>query len=115
MIGASNLTVPSADWSTEEQMRSNIELLNKAAPILAKEGIRLGYHNHSREFYKTSYGKIVFDEIIARTSIDLEVDTFWLYNAGIDPVPYLEEHKDRIRLIHLKDPTGEYRSAPFSS
>ena len=40
---------------------------------------------------------------MARTSIDMEIDTFWLFNAGIDPVPYLEAHKDRIKVIHLKD------------
>ena len=43
------------------------------------------------------------DELIARTDIAIQIDTFWLFNAGIDPVPYLEAHKDRIRVIHLKD------------
>lgn len=102
-IGAKYLTVPGAKWSSEEDMRANIDAFNYADPILRSEGIILGYHNHSSEFYTTPYGKKVFDEIIARTDILLEVDTFWLYNAGIDPVPYLDLHKDRIKLIHLKD------------
>jgi sugar phosphate isomerase/epimerase len=84
-------------------MEENIAALNKAQKKLAAAGITLGYHNHSGEFYETPYGKIVEDELLARTDIAIQIDTFWLFNAGIDPVPYLEAHKDRIRVIHLKD------------
>ena len=103
VIGCTNLIVPSAKWKTEEQMEENIAALNAAQKKLAAAGITLGYHNHSGEFYETPYGKIVEDELIARTDIAIQIDTFWLFNAGIDPVPYLEAHKDRIRVIHLKD------------
>ena len=103
VIGCTNLIVPSASWRTEERFEENIAALNAAQKALEKEGITLGYHNHSGEFYETPYGKIVEDEILARTSVAIEIDTFWLFNAGIDPVPYLEAHKDRIRVIHLKD------------
>ena len=102
-IGCTNLIVPSARWSTPEEMEYYIALFNYAQKKLAAEGISLGYHNHSGEFYPTPYGKIVEDEIMARTNVDIEIDTFWLFNAGIDPVPYLEAHKDRIKVIHLKD------------
>jgi sugar phosphate isomerase/epimerase len=103
VIGCKNLIVPSAKWKTEEQMEENIAALNKAQKKLAAAGITLGYHNHSGEFYETPYGKIVEDELLARTDIAIQIDTFWLFNAGIDPVTYLEAHKDRIRVIHLKD------------
>lgn len=103
VIGCKNLIVPSAKWKTEEQMEENIAALNAAQKKLAAAGITLGYHNHSGEFYETPYGKVVEDELIARTDIAIQIDTFWLFNAGIDPVPYLEAHKDRIRVIHLKD------------
>ena len=102
-IGCKNIIVPSAKWGTEEEMEANIAALDKAQKKLAEDGISLGYHNHSGEFYETPYGKIVEDELYDRTSVSLEIDTFWLFNAGIDPVPYLEAHKDRIRVIHLKD------------
>lgn len=102
-IGCKSLIVPGADWSTEEKMNENIDLLNRAQKKLAAAGIRLGYHNHSREFFETSYGKIVENEVIARTNVDLEIDTFWAFNAGKDPVALLESLKDRIHVIHLKD------------
>lgn len=102
-IGCKNLIVPAADWSSQEKMDANIALLNEAQKKLAAAGIALGYHNHSREFFPTSYGKIIEDEVIARTSVELEIDTFWAFNAGLDVISYLDAHKDRIRVIHLKD------------
>jgi len=102
-IGCTNLIVPGAVYGTSEELEYTIALLNYAEKRLAKEGIALGYHNHSKELYKAPHGKVVEDEIWNRTNAELEIDTFWLFNAGIDPVPYLEAHKDRIKVIHLKD------------
>ncbi len=102
-IGCKNIIVPGAKWETEEQMSDNINNLNWAQKRLEREGLTLSYHNHSHEFYTTPYGKVVEDEIIARTSLTLEIDTFWVFNAGLDPVAYCEGLKDRIRVIHLKD------------
>lgn len=102
-IGCTDLIVPGARYSTPEELEYTIALLNYAEKKLAAEGITLGYHNHSKEFYKTSYGKVVEEELLARTSVHVEIDTFWLFNAGIDPVPFLEAHKDRIHVIHVKD------------
>ena len=103
IIGADRLIVPIASWETEELMEENIAAMNEADRKLRQAGIRLGYHNHSFEFFTTPYGKIVEDEIFNRTDIEMQIDTFWLFNSGIDPVPYLEAHKDRIGVIHLKD------------
>ena len=102
-IGCTNLIVPGAVYGTSEELEYTVALFNYAEKRLAKEGITLGYHNHSKEFYKGPHGKVVEEEFINRTGVELEIDTFWLFNAGIDPVPYLEAHKDRIRVIHLKD------------
>lgn len=102
-IGCKNLIVPGMDWSTEEKMDANIALLNEASKKLAENGITLGYHNHSGEFFETEYGKVIEDEIIKRTDVELEIDTFWAFNAGLDPVAYCESLKNRIRVVHLKD------------
>lgn len=102
-IGCNNLIIPGLDWSTEEKFNENIALINRAQKKLAENGIALGYHNHSGEFFVNNYGKVIENEIISRTSVELEIDTFWAYNAGLDPVVYCEKIKDRIRVIHLKD------------
>lgn len=102
-LGCTSLIIPGMDWSTQEKHEDNIAFINKVQKKLADNGIVLGYHNHSREFLLTPYGKIIEDEIISRTNAELEIDTWWAYNAGIDPVAYCEKRKHRIRAIHLKD------------
>ena len=104
-IGCKNLIVPGADWSTEEKMNENIAALNAAQKKLAAAGIRLGYHNHSGEFFPSAYGKVIEEEVIKNTEIELEIDTFWAYNAKQNVVELLERLKDRITVVHLKDGT----------
>lgn len=102
-IGCDMLIVPGCDWTTPQKAKDTIDTLNFANKKLAENGITLGYHNHSREFFPTDDGIVFEDEVIAKTDVSLEIDTFWLFNAGIDVISYLEEHKDRIRVIHIKD------------
>ena len=106
-IGCDNLIVPSAKWRPEDVLEANLALLNEAQKKLAAAGIALGYHNHSKEFFPNPCGKVMEEELLARTTVELEVDTFWAFNAGLDPVEFLEAHKDRIRVIHLKDGTKD--------
>lgn len=103
IIGCDNLIVPGCDWSTPEKADGVISALKFANEKLKENGIRLGYHNHSREFLPTADGIVFEDKVIAETDIELEIDTFWLFNAGIDVISYLEAHKDRIKVVHLKD------------
>lgn len=103
IIGCENLIVPACDWSTPEKSKAVIDALNAAQKKLAENGIRLGYHNHSKEFFPTADGIVFEDEIINKTDVELEIDTFWLFNTGLDVIEFLEAHKDRIRVVHLKD------------
>lgn len=102
-IGCERLIVPGCDWTSAEKCEKVLEALNFAEKELKKHGIRLGYHNHSREFFPTEDGIVFEDEIIKKTEVALELDTFWLFNAGIEVIEYLEKYKNRIFCIHLKD------------
>ncbi len=102
-IGCDNLIVPNCDGFSREKSDNMINFFNFVQKKLADNGIRMGYHNHSREFFPTPDGVVLEDEIINRTSLELEIDTFWLFNSGLDVIKYLDEHKDRIKVIHLKD------------
>lgn len=113
IIGCDTIIATGCNFSTKEKAETVIKTLNEAQKTLAENGIRLGYHNHSREFYPSPEGTVFADEIIGRTSIELEPDIFWLFNAGVDVIEFLETHKDRIRIVHLKDgiPSGaEYKN-----
>lgn len=102
-IGNKSIIIPGADLSTREKLDAFIELLNEAQPKLAAEGITLGYHNHHREFLPNEFGVLTHSELEACTSVAFEIDTYWAYVAGQDPIALLERLGDRVHVIHLKD------------
>ncbi len=102
-IGNPHYIVPGADLSSLDKIRDFCSVMNFAKPVLEAEGIKLGYHNHSHEFTIMPWGSTIHGEIERNTDIEFEIDTYWVFNAGIDPVQVLERLKDRISVIHLKD------------
>lgn len=102
-IGCKKLIIPGADLSTADKLTAFIDCVNKAQPILAAEGITLGYHNHSHEFVPNNDGQIIYDELLARTSIALELDTYWAFNAKKDPIAMMDQLSSRLYAIHIKD------------
>ncbi len=103
VIGNKNIIIPGADLSTKEKLDDLINLINEAQPRLAQAGITLGYHNHAHEFIPTEYGAVIHKELEERTQVEFEIDTYWAYVAGQDPVAVLDRLGERIKVIHLKD------------
>lgn len=102
-IGNKNIIIPGADLSTRQKLDDFIAMVNEFGPKLAEHSIALHYHNHSHEFHPNSDGQIIYNELENRTSMLLEIDTYWAYNAGLDPVALLKRLAHRVRVIHLKD------------
>lgn len=102
-IGNTDYIVPGADFSTLEKIEEFCDVVNIAQPILAAEGIRLSYHNHSCEFAVMPWGSTIHSELEKRTEIAFEIDTYWAFHAGVDPVALLQRLKERVYTIHLKD------------
>ncbi len=106
-IGNPCIIIPGADLSTPEKLEEFIALVNDVQPKLAAAGIRLAYHNHAREFQKNDWGILTHSVLEARTNLEFEIDTYWAYVAGVDPVETITRLRDRVRLIHLKDGDAE--------
>lgn len=102
-IGNTNYIVPGAPTWTAAELDETIEKINKYQPMLAAEGIRMAYHNHDGEFKPNADGQIPHEEMERRTNIDFQIDTFWAFVAGKDPVEVITRLKDRVHVIHLKD------------
>ncbi len=112
-IGNTRIIIPGADLSTKEKLDAFIEMLNEYQPKLAAEGITLGYHNHDHEFKPNDDGQIIYDEIVSRTDVALEIDTYWAYAAGKDPVALMESLKQRLPVIHIKDGLSNREGKPL--
>lgn len=102
-IGNKNIIIPGAALGTQAEIDAFVALVQKVQPKLAEAGIALHYHNHDFEFKPNVDGVIPYEELIQKTDLLLEVDTFWVYAAGQDPIALLERLGDRVRLIHVKD------------
>ena len=102
-LGNDCIIIPWADFTTPEKAESTLQAINEAQERLAKDGIRLGYHNHAQEFLPDASGHCAFDALQTRTAVEFEIDTYWAYVAGLDPVELLDRLGDRVRVIHLKD------------
>ena len=87
----------------QENLAAAVDSLNKYQTMLAAEGIRLGLHNHDKEFRLNEAGQLPVQVLWDNTDIVFEVDTYWVYIAGKDPVKVIEEMKSRVPMIHLKD------------
>ena len=101
-LGNTNYIVPGAPTWTAAELDETIAKINKYQPMLAAEGIRMAYHNHDGEFRPNADGQIPHEEMERRTNIDFQIDTFWAFNAGVDPIAVMERLKNRISVIHLK-------------
>lgn len=102
-IGNKNIIIPGADLSTLDKIIEFCDVINNAIPRLAEEGITLGYHNHSREFELMPWGSTIHSELEVRTKLAFEIDTYWAFNAGCDPLLVMKRLEDRLCAIHLKD------------
>ena len=85
--------------------RKKAEEFNRAGEICKKVGLKYGYHNHAYSFEPLE-GELPQDILMQNTDpdlVDFEMDIYWVYTAGADPVKWLEKYPSRFRLCHIKD------------
>ncbi len=112
-IGNPMLIIPGHDLSDRAKIDAFVEEVNDLQPKLAAQGFRLGYHNHSHEFRPNADGSVIYEELAARTRLLLEVDTYWAWNAGQDPVALLDRFGYRVPVIHIKDGLADGEGKPL--
>ena len=111
-IGCNDIIIPSL--TSKISLEETIAKINEIQPMVEAAGMRLHFHNHWAEFCPNAEGKIVMDELATRTKIMFQIDTFWAFNAGKDPLAVMDQYKDRITTIHLKDGFAQDHTNPES-
>lgn len=107
-IGCSYIVCPFSAPDRRNTKEKCVEFAKKLDEIGAKlkeHGITFGYHNHNFEFEKFD-DEYILDIFFANSSpenVIVELDTFWVTAAGVDPVAYIKKYGKRCRLVHLKD------------
>ena len=86
--------------------KKTAETLNRLGETLRTQGLTLCYHNHAFEFEPLENGQIGLDILLDNTDpmlVKAEVDTYWVLVGGQDPVAFIQKHRGRVPLLHLKD------------
>lgn len=112
-IGNKNIIIPGGDFSDQKKLDALIDMINEFQPKLAAEGITLGYHNHHKEFLPNKDGSNIEDQLIYRTNVMLEIDTYWAYVGMKNPIALLDRLGDRVKVIHIKDGDAEGNGTPL--
>jgi sugar phosphate isomerase/epimerase len=98
---------------TYENTLATAETLNRLGKTSKKSGTgKIFVHNHQGEFTtqyvdpRTGETKSAWEILVENTDpryVTFQLDVFWAADAGINIVDLIEEHGDRIELLHIKD------------
>lgn len=94
----------SPEHDSIEGIRRLAGCYNDAHAAARDHGLEFGLHNHWWEFQPVNgaYPYRVFHELL-HPDVFLEIDTYWVQTAGLDPASVIAELGPRVRLLHLKD------------
>lgn len=88
-----------------DYVKRRAEFMNEVGRLCAERGMEFYYHNHFQEFQRFG-DSTVYEMLLTHTDpqlVKFELDTFWAYRGGADPLEWFAEHPERFILIHQKD------------
>jgi sugar phosphate isomerase/epimerase len=91
-------------YSSMDVLKKTCASINQAAEVAKKAGLKMGYHNHAFEFEQVD-GQVIFDVMLKEldSQVSIEMDIFWVVNAGQDPIAYFNKYPGRFEQWHVKD------------
>jgi len=97
--------LPKDMWNSADGFRKAADQFNRWGEQVHGMGMQFGFHNHNYEFQK--FGNLTGYDILTQNTdaklVCLEMDCYWITQAGQDPIAMLKKFGDRIQLLHLKD------------
>jgi sugar phosphate isomerase/epimerase len=103
--GVRYLVCASLPPASLDDVKTSVEVLNRAALLTEKAGLTLCYHNHDTEF-RPMQGQVPYDLLLSQTdarTVKMQLDLAWAVKGGVDPVELFRRHPGRFPLWHVKD------------
>ncbi|MFI5155337.1 MAG: FG-GAP-like repeat-containing protein [Chitinophagales bacterium] len=116
--------IPHQKEFSEKEAAEAVAMFNDRGEKLKQKGLHFFYHAHGYEFAPKEDGTTLFDYMAKHMNAgtaDFELDVFWAYHGGADPVLLMKKYPGRFVALHLKqirngEPTGIYSgNAPDES
>ncbi|CCQ96996.1 Xylose isomerase domain-containing protein TIM barrel [[Clostridium] ultunense Esp] len=89
----------------KEERRKVALALKQIAEKCREHGLMFAYHNHAHEM-KEEEGKRILDRLFEEadaSSLQAELDLYWVKKGEADPMELMERYKSRLHLLHIKD------------
>ena len=110
-VGSGGFPAPGID--SYEDTLATAEAMNRLGESAVDAGFEKFFgHNHDQEFTTTyehdGQEMSAWEILVAETDpqyVTFEVDVAWAAHAGVDVAELIEQHGDRIELLHIKDAT----------
>jgi sugar phosphate isomerase/epimerase len=110
--------LPESMWLTLDGYKRAADQFNLWGETVHQGGMQFGFHNHNYEFRR--FGDITgFETMMSRCDpklVCIEMDCYWITQAGRDPLQMFRQYGNRIKLLHVKDrkpgfPTSQMKDA----
>ena len=102
-LGGKAVIWPSAPFCNKAEAIEVARQLDEMAEMAAPYSIKVGYHNHSQEFF-VDEGKTLLQHVAENSSkCFFQLDCGWAQNGGCYPPGFIREHLGRVLAIHVKE------------
>lgn len=105
-IGGRMMIVPSFAFANKEEALELARQLTEKAELAAKYGIKIGYHNHTTEFFVDESGKPIMEYTIEATEpgkVWFQLDCGWATAAGVNCPEFIKKYSGRFISVHVKE------------
>jgi sugar phosphate isomerase/epimerase len=103
ILGTEYIICPYSAIKTRDDTMKLAETLQPVITKINSAGLKFAYHNHAHEFVQDD-GEYLLDILFQNLppTAAMELDVFWIAHADVEPLAYMEKHKDKLKLIHVK-------------
>jgi sugar phosphate isomerase/epimerase len=110
--------LPESMWFTLDGYKRAADQFNIWGEKIHQAGMQFGFHNHNYEFRR--FGDTTgFETMMKRCDpklVCMEMDCYWIAQAGGNSLQMFQQYGNRIQLLHLKDrkpgfPTTQVKDA----
>lgn len=110
-IGVDYLVLSTLPWwgkavYSEADVDKVVNYFNQIGEMARENGLTFCFHNHNHAFNIKVGEKNLYTILLERTDpkyVAMQMDVYWVDEAGYDPIDYLERYKGRFPLLHIKD------------